>query len=175
MATRWVAGQARNQGARIPMKTRCSLARWLSGKWDDHPYVQRPIRRRFFAARFRIPGGFRGLRRRVTGSRHPLSRQHGTGRLTPLTQASLTLQDRTVASASLRTRPLDHARGHHYQGPGHLPGPDSHRQAILNLWLGLRHVDLLLLIAPEQAGCTTRERQPGGPARSCVPRPPKRT
>ncbi len=43
--------------------------------------------------------------------------------------------DRTVASALLRTRPLDHARGHHYQGPRRLPGPDSHRQAALNLSL----------------------------------------
>ena len=43
--------------------------------------------------------------------------------------------DRTVAHALLRTRPLDHARGHHYQGPRRLPGPDSHRQAALNLSL----------------------------------------
>jgi len=47
--------------------------------------------------------------------------------------------DRTVASALLRTRPLDHARGHRYQGPRRLPGPDSHRQAIPNLSL-LRHI-----------------------------------
>jgi hypothetical protein len=58
--------------------------------------------------------------------------------------------DRTVAPAPLRTRPLDHARGHRYQGPRHLPGPDSHRQAALNLSL-LRHVDLHFLMAPEQS------------------------
>jgi hypothetical protein len=43
--------------------------------------------------------------------------------------------DRDSRSAPLRTRPLDHARGLHYQGPGHLPGPDSHRLAALNLSL----------------------------------------
>ena len=47
--------------------------------------------------------------------------------------------DRTVAPAPLRTRPLDHARGHRYRGPRRLPGPDSHRQAAPNLSL-LRHV-----------------------------------
>ena len=50
-------------------------------------------------------------------------------------------------SAPLRTRPLDHARGLHYQGPRRLPGPDSHRQAALNLSL-LRHVDLPFFMAP---------------------------
>ena len=45
--------------------------------------------------------------------------------------------DRAIASAPLRTRPLDHARGHRYQGPRRLPGPDSHRQAILNLSLAM--------------------------------------
>ena len=43
--------------------------------------------------------------------------------------------DRAVDPAPLRTQPLDHARGHHYQGPRRLPGPDSHRQAALNLSL----------------------------------------
>jgi hypothetical protein len=39
-------------------------------------------------------------------------------------------------SVPLRTRSLDHARGHHYRGPWRLPGPDSHRQAALSLSLG---------------------------------------
>ena len=43
--------------------------------------------------------------------------------------------DRAVDPAPLRTRPLDHARGLHYRGPRRLPGPDSHRQAVLNLSL----------------------------------------
>lgn len=43
--------------------------------------------------------------------------------------------DRLVASTPLRTRPLDHARGLRYRGPGRLPGPDSHRQAVLPLRL----------------------------------------
>jgi hypothetical protein len=53
-------------------------------------------------------------------------------------------------SAPLRTRPLDHARGHHYQGPRRLPGPDSHRLAIVNLSF-LRHADLHFLTTPEQS------------------------
>src|ERR1019366_6569820 len=59
-------------------------------------------------------------------------------------------------SAPLRTRPLDHARGHRYQGPRRLPGPDSHRQAIVNLSL-LRHTVLLFLMTPEQSRRTTRK------------------
>jgi hypothetical protein len=39
-------------------------------------------------------------------------------------------------SAPLRTRPLDHARGHCYRGPWRLPGPDSHRLAALSLSIG---------------------------------------
>jgi len=34
-----------------------------------------------------------------------------------------------------RPRPLDHARGLHYRGPWRLPGSDSHRLAVLNLWI----------------------------------------
>ena len=44
--------------------------------------------------------------------------------------------DRPVASAPLRTRPLDHAREPRYQGPGHLPRPDSHRLAVLSFSFG---------------------------------------
>jgi hypothetical protein len=66
-------------------------------------------------------------------------------------------------SAALRTRPLDHARGPRYHGPRRLPGPDSHRQAIVNLSL-LRHVVLLLLMAPEQSRRTTRMRKREAPA-----------
>jgi hypothetical protein len=66
--------------------------------------------------------------------------------------------DRAVDPAPLRTRPLDHARGHHYQGPRRLPGPDSHRQAIVNLSL-LAHVALLFLMAPKQSRRTRSKRQ----------------
>jgi hypothetical protein len=69
--------------------------------------------------------------------------------------------DRTVAPAPLRTRPLDHARGHSYQGPRHLPGPDSHRPAVLNLSLDLRHDELLLLTTPKQSGRTCATPSPG--------------
>jgi len=58
----------------------------------------------------------------------------GTGVMT--LQASLHVADWPVASVALRTRPLDHARGHHYRGPWRLPGPDSHRQADLSFSLG---------------------------------------
>jgi hypothetical protein len=69
--------------------------------------------------------------------------------------------DRTVAPAPLRTRPLDHARRHSYQGPRHLPGPDSHRPAVLNLSLDLRHDELPFLTTPKQSGrtCATASRE----------------
>ena len=69
--------------------------------------------------------------------------------------------DRAIASAPLRTRPLDHARGHRYQGPRRLPGPDSHRQAIVNLSL-LRHVVLHFLMAPKQSRRTATLQKRGG-------------
>jgi hypothetical protein len=69
-------------------------------------------------------------------------------------------------SAPLRTRPLDHARGHHYQGPRRLPGPDSHRLAIVNLSF-LRHVDLLSLTTPEQSRRTATLRKPRLSASEC--------
>jgi hypothetical protein len=129
----------------------------LPSSQDDHPCVQRPIRRRVPQRPLPDP-------RRLPWPSPPRER---LGTLYPvLTDGSLDdacsgfthVADRTVASTPLRTRPLDHARGHRYQGPGHLPGPDSHRQAILNLSLALRHDELPLFMAPEQSGRTTRER-----------------
>ena len=105
----------------------------------------------FFSARFRIPGAFHGLRRRLNGSAPSHCRQPG-GLLDDACSGFTHVADRTVASAPLRTRPLDHARGPRYQGPGRLPGPDSHRQAILNLSLGLRHVELLFFKRPSSLG-----------------------
>jgi len=71
-------------------------------------------------------------------ARHPLFPAHRAGTFDDAYSGFTRVADRTVASALLRTRPLDHARGHRYQGPRRLPGPDSHRQAIPNLSL-LRH------------------------------------
>jgi hypothetical protein len=65
--------------------------------------------------------------------------------------------DRTIDPAPLRTRPLDHARGLHYRGPRRLPGPDSHRQAALNL-SPLRHVELPFFMAPRQSRRTRAKR-----------------
>ena len=76
--------------------------------------------------------------------------------------------DHTVDPTPLRTRPLDHARGLHYRGPRHLPGPDSHRQAALNL-SPLRHVDLPFFMAPKQSRRTRARR-----CRSVDPRPVRR-
>jgi hypothetical protein len=101
-------------------------------------------------ARSRIQGAFHGLRRCATGSAPSLPAKGG-----PLDDACsgfTHVADRAVASTPLRTRPLDHARGHRYQGPRRLPGPDSHRQAILNLSLGLRHVELLSITRPSSLG-----------------------
>jgi len=118
----------------------------------------------FLSARSRIPGAFHGLRRCATGSAPSLPAKGG-----PLDDACsgfTHVADRAVASTPLRTRPLDHARGHRYQGPRRLPGPDSHRQAILNLSLGLHHVELLSITRPSSQGALHRSgrrdlRRPG--------------
>ena len=74
------------------------------------------------------------------------------GCLTTLAQASLSLQ--TARSLLPRFAPglSAHARGHRYRGPRRLPGPDSHRQAIPNLSLGLCHERLLSLMRPSSLG-----------------------
>jgi hypothetical protein len=121
----------------------------LPSSQDDLPHVQRPLRRRVPQRPLLDP-------RRLPWP-SPSPERLGTPS-SPLTDGSLDdacsgfthVADRTVASAPLRTRPLDHARGHHYRGPRRLPGPDSHRQAALNLSL-LRHAVLLFLMAPEQS------------------------
>ena len=80
--------------------------------------------------------------------------------MTTLTQASLTLQ--TARSHPPRFAPdLSITHGHRYQGPRRLPGPNSHRQAIVNLSL-LRHVVLLFLMAPEQSRRTATLRKWAG-------------
>ena len=121
----------------------------LPGSQDDHPHVQRPIRRRvpqrplLDQRRFPWPSPWTNR----LGS--PLSRL--TADLSDDACSGFTcVADRAIDPAPLRTRPLGHARGLHYRGPRRLPGPDSHRQAALNLSL-LRHVVLLFLIAPEQS------------------------
>jgi len=81
---------------------------------------------------------FHGLRRLDTGSAPSWPHPEGGGIYDDAYSGFTHVADRTVAHAPLRTRPLDHARGHRYQGPRHLPGPDSHRQAALNL--SLRYV-----------------------------------
>ena len=99
-------------------------------------------------------------------ARHPLSRL--AAELSNDACSGFTcVADRAIAPAPLRTRPLGHARGLHYRGPRRLPGPDSHRQAALNLSL-LRHVVLLHLMAPDQSRRTrpsqhARRRVVGGP------------
>jgi len=89
------------------------------------------------SARFWIPGAFHGLRRECTGSAPSIPRPQAST-FDDACSGFTRVADRTVASVLLRTRPLDHARGHRYQGPRRLPRPDSHRQAIPNLSL-LRH------------------------------------
>jgi hypothetical protein len=94
----------------------------------------------FISARSWTKSAFHGLRRRLTGSAP--SPPPAGGPLDDACSGFTHVADRAVAPAPLRTRPLGHARGLHYRGPRHLPGPDSHRQAALNLSL-LRHVVLL--------------------------------
>ena len=89
----------------------------------------------FLSARSWNQNAFHGLRRLDNGSAPSWPHPKAGESMTTLAQASLHVADRTIAHAPLPTRPLDHARGHHYQGPRRLPGPDSHRQAALNLSL----------------------------------------
>ena len=107
----------------------------LPSSQGDYPYVQRPIRRRVLRHPILDP-------RRLPWP-SPCANRLGTlypavadGSLDDAYSGFTHVADRTVASAPLRTQPLDHAREHHYQGSRHLLGPDSHRQAALNLSLG---------------------------------------
>jgi hypothetical protein len=94
----------------------------------------------FLSARSWTKSAFRGLRRGRTGSAPPFPRL-AAGLSDDACSGFTRVADRAVDPAPLRTRPLGHARGPHYQGPRRLPGPDSHRQAALNLSL-LRHAVL---------------------------------
>jgi hypothetical protein len=113
----------------------------LPSSQDDHPHAQRPIRRRVHRRPLldqeRLPRPSPSPDRLGTLSSPPTG-----GSLDDACSRFTHVADRAVAPAPPRTRPLDHARGHRYRGPRHLPGPDSHRQAALNLSL-LRHVVLL--------------------------------
>jgi hypothetical protein len=74
----------------------------------------------------------------IEPARLPLSPHSTAGPSDDAYQGFTCVADRAVDPTPLRTRPLSHARGHHYRGPRRLPGPDSHRQVVLNLSL-LRH------------------------------------
>jgi hypothetical protein len=107
----------------------------LPSSQDDRPPVQRPLRRRVHRRPLPDQDAFRGLRRMQSGS----APSRSTSRWDSVDDACsgfARAADRTVASAPLRTRPLDHAPGLRYRGPGRLPGPDSHRLATLSLLLG---------------------------------------
>ena len=103
----------------------------------------------FLSARSWNQNAFHGLRR-VTNGSAPSWPTPTAGPLDDAYSGFTHVADRAVAPAPLRTRPLDHARGLRYRGPRRLPGPDSHRQAIVNLSL-LRHAVLLFLMAPKQS------------------------
>ena len=159
------AGYRRGIASRHPAGDGAETA--LPGSQGDRPHVQRPIRRRvpqrplLDQRRFPWPSPWTNR----LGS--PLSRL--TADLSDDACSGFTcVADRAIDPAPLRTRPLGHARGLHYRGPRRLPGPDSHRQAALNLSL-LRHVVLLLLMAPEQSRRTRPTQQPAD-ARTGAPR-----
>jgi hypothetical protein len=120
----------------------------LPSSQDDHPHVQRPIRRRVPQRPLldpeRFPWPSPSIHR--LGTLYPRHRRES---VTTLAQASLTLQ--TARSLHPASHPASRPRtGASLQGPRRLPGPDSHRQAALNLSL-LRHSVLLVFMAPEQS------------------------
>ena len=149
------AGYRRGIASRRPAGDGTETA--LPGSQDDHPHVQRPIRRRVpqrpLLDQERFPWPSPWTNRLGTLSTHPQAGSHDDA-----CSGFTHVADRAAAPAPLRTRPLDHARGHRYRGPRRLPGPDSHRQAAPNLSL-LGHVDLLFLMAPEQSRRTRPARQ----------------
>ena len=122
----------------------------LPGSHDDHSHVQRPLRRRApqrpLLKQRRLPWPSPCHQRLGSLLAHP----QRTGLHNDAYSGFTHVADRAIASTPLRTRPLDHARGHRYQGPRRLPRPDSHRQAIVNLSL-LRHAILPFPMAPEQS------------------------
>jgi len=67
--------------------------------------------------------------------RHPHVSPTAT-EFTTLAQASLLVADRPLAPLRFDDRPLSRRRKLRYRGPGRLPGPDFHRQAVLPLRLG---------------------------------------
>jgi hypothetical protein len=88
----------------------------------------------FLGARSRIPGAFRGLRRPYTGSAPPLPAQR---RLLDDACSGFThVADRTVARPRFAPGLSTTHGGFATKDPGVSPGPDSHRQAALNLSLG---------------------------------------
>ena len=121
----------------------------LPSSQDDHPHVQRPIRRRVPQRPLLEQERFPWPSPCADGLGSLLTRPQA-GHLNDAYSGFTHVADRAIDPAPLRTRPLDHARGLHYQGPRHLPGPDSHRQAALNL-SPLRHVDLPFFMAPRQS------------------------
>ena len=147
------AGYRRGIASRHPAGDGAETA--LPSSQDDHPHVQRPYTPEGSSAPAPGPRAL-SVAFAVRGrARLPLSPPAG-GPLDDACSGFTHVADRAVDPAPLRTRPLDHARGLHYQGPRHLPGPDSHRQAALNLSL-LRHAVLLSLTAPKQSRRTTRK------------------
>ena len=124
-----------------------------------------PIRRRVPQRPLLDKDAFRGLRPARTGSA-PSQTRPKADPLNDAYQGFTHVADRTIDPAPLRTRPLDHARGLHYRGPRRLPGPDSHRQAALNL-SPLRHVDLPFFMAPRQSR-RTRAKEGGHPGREML-------
>src|SRR5450755_2354197 len=146
------AGYRRGIASRHPAGDGAKTA--LPSSQDDHPHVQRPIRRRVpqrpLLEQERFPWPSPARYRLGT----LLAPPEGGGIYDDAYSGFTHVADRTVAHAPLRTRPLDHARGHRYQGPRHLPGPDSHRQAA-ELVAPLRHVDHPFFTAPEQSRRTS--------------------
>jgi hypothetical protein len=147
------------EGASLPATPQTGGAETaLPGSQDDHPHVQRPIRRRVpqrpLLDQERLPWPSPWTNRLGTPSPR-LAAELSDDACSGFTCVA----DRAVDPAPLRTRPLGHARGLHYRGPKRLPGPDSHRQAALNLSL-LAHVDLRFLMAPEQSRRTRPTQQP---------------
>ena len=124
-------------GHRFPHPAGDGAETALPSSQDDHPHVQRPIRRRVPQRPLLDPERFpwpSPLRDRL-GS---LSSRPQAGLSDDACSGFTHVADRTVASPRFAPGLSTTHGGHCYQGSRHLPGPDSHRQAALNL--SLRYV-----------------------------------
>ena len=139
-------------GHRFPPRPQATGPRRLSPVPETtvrtfNAHIRRRVPRRPLLGQRRLPWPSPWWDRLGTLSSPPLG-----GMLDDACSGFTLVADRAVAPPRFAPGLSAHARGHRYRGPRRLPGPDSHRQAIPNLSLGLCHDRLLSLMRPSSLG-----------------------